>query len=157
MRLPCGRGGIRAMVVRSTCAPKGNTCDGHAFNVRPEGATSPQPRASERSEATPWVWTENRRYAPGGGKSHDRSPSVAAFAPSGGVSRMYRPNPGCRIASLACPGLGAHCPFGACVERLSSCINSFGACIERLSPFDAILAACVQRLPPSISAAPRVS
>ena len=39
--------------------------------------------------------------------------SVAAFAPFGGVSLLPWPNPGCRFASLACPGLGAHCPFGA--------------------------------------------
>ena len=47
-------------------------CVCHAFNARPEGATSSQPRASERSDATPWVRWRRTRCAPGGGKSSDR-------------------------------------------------------------------------------------
>ena len=49
----------------------------------------------------------------GGGGGGGFGDSVAAFAPSGGVSERILPNPGCRFASLACPGLGAHCPSGA--------------------------------------------
>ena len=77
-------------------------CGLQAFNENPEGVASSQPRASDRSDATPWVGTKRKRGAPGGGKSNDRSLPVAAFAPSGGVSWMYRPNPGCRsLRSLA--------------------------------------------------------
>ncbi len=50
-------------------------------------------------------------------------PPVTAFAPSGGASFAPPPNPGCRIASLACPGLGACCPFGARVERMTHAYN----------------------------------
>ena len=106
---------------------------------RPEGATSFQPRASERSDATPWVRTIHPRYAPGGGKSSDRKASVIAFAPSGGASFALCANPGCRVASLACPGLGAYNPFGVFVERLKSTNRAglwasppFGVFVERL-------------------------
>ena len=45
-------------------------------------------------------------------KSPNENPPATAFAPSGGVSLNPRPNPGCRIATLACPGLGAFAPSG---------------------------------------------
>ena len=136
-----------------------------AFNVRPEGATSSQPRASERSERHPGLGrkvsdtppkgakatTERINYATSGHyprqsrapippiagttpatrRKHRHSrrqpptniPPVTAFAPSGGASFAPPPNPGCRIASLACPGLGTYCPFGARVERMTHAYN----------------------------------
>ena len=69
MRSTCGRGEVRAVVMRSTCAPKGNTCGGHAFNVRPEGATSSQPRASERSERHPGFGQDANDTPPEGAKA----------------------------------------------------------------------------------------
>ena len=87
MRSPCGQGGIRAVAMRSPCAPKGNTCDGHAFNVRPEGkyvrwpcvqraprrGNEPpaQGKRAKRSDTLGCV-PRRQRYAPGGGKSSDR-------------------------------------------------------------------------------------
>ena len=57
------------------------------------------------------------------------------FCPFGAHYRRALSNPGCHIAALACPGLGAHCPFGALLERLncgSVCVL-FGALLERLN------------------------
>ena len=48
---------------RSTCAPLCFVRGPQAFNARPEGAMSSQPRASERSEATPWVTPKRFRCA----------------------------------------------------------------------------------------------
>ena len=120
VRSPCRRGGIRAVVMRLTYAPKGNTGDGHAFNVRPGGATSPQPRAIERSEATPWVVPRRQRGAPGGGKSSDRGDvgwrllpgvagvrRVAGFMPvNGGVYARWWRNES--FLSLLLPPPGAY-------------------------------------------------
>ena len=133
-----------------------------AFNARPEGAKSSQPRASERSERHPGLGRrvsdtppEGAKAATGGIFRHNFPPPsphfpppsphfpppspafnaavpristaipristpVIAFAPFGGVSLSPLPNPGCRFASLACPGLGACNPFGVFVERLQS-------------------------------------
>ena len=43
---------------------------------------------------------------------------LSLLLPLRGASVALLGNPGCRFASLACPGLGAHCPFGALVERV---------------------------------------
>ena len=101
-----------------------------AFNARPEGATSSQPRASERSERHPGLGRrvsdtppEGAKAATGGICRHNFPPpspaspspspafnaaiprissSVIAFAPSVGVSETHLPNPGCRsLRSLA--------------------------------------------------------
>ena len=43
---------------------------------------------------------------------------LSLLLPLRGASVSLLGNPGCRFASLACPGLGAHCPFGALVGRV---------------------------------------
>ena len=77
---------------RSTCALFCFVRGPQAFNVRPEGAMSSQPRASERSEATPWVWRVYLRCALKGQKQRqmrlfgaDNFPPVVAFAPLGRI------------------------------------------------------------------------
>ena len=147
-----------------------------AFNARPEGAKSSQPRASERSERHPGLGRrvsdtppEGAKAATGGIFRHNFPPPsphfpppsphfpppspafnaavpristaipristpVIAFAPFGGVSLSPLPNPGCRFASLACPGLGAYYPFGVLVERLTHAWTSFGAPPPRNPP-----------------------
>ena len=63
----------------------------HAFNRHPEGVTSTQPRASERSDATPWVRQDAFRCAPGGGKSSDRT--HVSSVPRPGYQRHPAPAP----------------------------------------------------------------
>ena len=45
---------------------------------------------------------------------------LSLLLPRWGVSAPIVRNPGCRIATLACPGLGARYPFGVPVERMVS-------------------------------------
>ena len=146
--------------------PEGKPRVYQAFNARPEGATSSQPRASERSERHPGLGRrvsdtppEGAKAATGGIFRHNFPPpsphprrhrrissSVIAFAPSGGVSLSPLPNPGCRVASLAYPGLGARCPFGARVERMTHAWTSFGARVERMTHAWTSFGARVQRM-----------
>ncbi len=124
--------------MRSTRAPFCFVRGLQAFNVRPvlfrPWATGVQ-RAPRRGNelpaqgkrpkgAAPWVWRVYLRCALKGQKqgqmrlfAADYSP-LSLLLPLWGVSETLRGNPGCRFASLACPGLGACCPFGARVERL---------------------------------------
>ena len=85
-------------------------------SARPEGATSSQPRASDRRERHPGLGQQHQRGAPGGGKSRGRSSSVVAFAPSGGVSETLRPNPGCRSLRSLALGCGLATPSGFCLN-----------------------------------------
>ena len=64
---------------------------------------------------------------------------LSLLLPRWGVSPPIVRNPGCRIASLACPGLCACNPFGVFVERLKSTTRAglwasppFGVFVERL-------------------------
>ena len=107
-------------VRRSSHAPKGQKhpaqgkrakrCDTLGFAasrpMRPEGAKA----------GTEWVKRGDKR-----GHMWRKNSYLPLLLPLRGVSEPILPNPGCRIATLACPGLGAHCPFGARVERLLMC------------------------------------
>ena len=110
-----------------------------AFNARPNGAKAPSPGQASTASDTPG-FARARPIRPNGAKAAtgglnasarkrvfvaynascgDKRAPVPAFAPLGRIGPIVR-NPGCRIASLACPGLGAHYPFGVPVERMVS-------------------------------------
>ena len=58
---------------------------------------------------------------------------LSLLLPRWGVSAPIVRNPGCRIASLACPGLGARYPFGVPVERMVSANPYRSSPVERMA------------------------
>ena len=153
-RAMCGAAGVGLLRARGAVVA--------GVQPTPRRGKSTQPRASERSDATPWVRPGVQRYAPGGGKSSGRRVFIGGISRPrrlfhvriggfhvriGGFKRFCRcfcplhkigcvrhsssklgsaltctifrgasdataRNPGCRVASLACPGLGAFAPSG---------------------------------------------
>ena len=97
-------------------------------------------RGKRAQRAAPRVSREPVRYAPTGQKQRQEglmavpenayslhithhaaiNALLSLLLPRWGVSAPIVRNPGCRIASLACPGLGARYPFGVPVERMVS-------------------------------------
>ena len=76
----------------------------HALNRHPEGVTSTQPRASERSDATPWVSNDGGRYAPTGQKQGQERV----------YRRMMRYMQRIRVSDTAIkPSCRCLCPVGA--------------------------------------------
>ena len=57
---------------------------------------------------------------------------LSLLLPRWGVSAPIVRNPGCRIASLACPGLGAHYPSGVPVERMACARPYRSSPVERM-------------------------
>ena len=57
---------------------------------------------------------------------------LSLLLPRWGVSAPIVRNPGCRIATLACPGLGARYPFGVPVERMVSANPYRSSSVERM-------------------------
>ena len=113
--------------MRSTKTPKGL----QAPSPGQASEATRHPGLGRRGSDTPpegaKATTERIHYATSGHKPRQSRqqpptniPSVAAFAPSGGASLAARDNPGCRVASLACPGLGSRCPFGAHGEPMTT-------------------------------------
>ena len=145
-----------------------------AFNVRPEGATSSQPRASERSERHPGLGWRVSDTPPEGAKaatemfkSNERDvhlrrlgvqierqiSSVIAFAPSGGVSETHLPNPGCRSLRSLALGWELVAPSGrtlnACHTHVIPSGRALNACHTRKIPSGRTLNACHTRKNPS--------
>ena len=112
----------------------------------PKGQRAPSPGQASEATRHPGLGKTGFDTPPEGAKAtteafnpDDEIPPVIAFDPSGGASFALCANPGCRIASLACSGLGAYNPFGVFVERLKSANRAglwasppFGVFVERL-------------------------
>ena len=106
----------------------------------PRRGNKPPAQGKRAQRATPWVRPVDFRYAPTGQKQRQEglmavpenayslhithhaaiNALLSLLLPRWGVSAPIVRNPGCRIASLACPELGARYPFGVPVERMVS-------------------------------------
>ena len=119
-------------IMRSTHAPEGKWQDARRSTRAPQGQRAPSPGQVSAANDT-LGYANGFPMRPRRGQKQRQKHSCHGFCPLRGRIVCASTKPRVSLAALACPGLGACCPFGALVERSSHAWISFGARVERLS------------------------